>query len=74
LKNGYRKGDTLTQWNITHLLKKDITSFAGKWIEFENIILNPSGSIEKSTCPQKFQPKIYPVYKKNVGMGEWTKD
>ena len=52
---------------------KEIMNFTGKSIEFENIILNPRGSIETQTCPHEFQPKIYSVYMKYKD-GGWSKD
>jgi hypothetical protein len=37
-KNGYIKCGTFTQWNTSQLLR--MRTFAGKWIELENIILS----------------------------------
>ena len=42
-----KKCDTLTQWNITQLLKKDTKKFADKWLTLEIIILSEVTQTQK---------------------------
>jgi hypothetical protein len=47
--NGLRKCGIYTQWNFIQLTKKNSSlSFAGKWLELENIILSDVSQIQKA--------------------------
>jgi hypothetical protein len=51
--NGSRKCDIYTQWNFNAAMKKnEMLSFAGKWIELENIILSEVSLAQKTKNPK----------------------
>jgi hypothetical protein len=45
--NGYRKCGSYTQWNYSTIKNEYILSFAGKWMELENIILSEITQTQK---------------------------
>jgi hypothetical protein len=46
--NGSRKCGTCTQWGFYSAMKNEILSFAGKWMELENIILTEVSQAQKT--------------------------
>jgi hypothetical protein len=51
MKNGYRKfGSFFTMEYYSPLKNKNIISFAGKWMELENIILSEVSQTQKDAC------------------------